>query len=275
MKRVILGGVTLVLVVAWVAPAYAASKPAVDVLFPPRVFGHVQHALCATDRPGDFGFFNGKKPGRHDPFVDIRRACGATIGATPERVRQLETFLPCGPMPDGLVVCASDGTGSFFKPGGPGPGEEFVVFSMQVNGAIPLQIPSDQTGRYDIFIDAGGDPNTKFKRTAAAPDSASQGTNMTYQVVFNDPGTSTQGVDLFAVDHRQTHEFIMTGARVWFHGSGDVVTFVIPKSEIGTIKGIRGVAFRGSRTAQGDATLGDQKIIPGGAHVRGLIPYPG
>jgi hypothetical protein len=261
----------VIVVVACGAPGHGESEgreAIVDRLFPPRVFGHVKDAQCVTDRPGDFGFFNGKAPGRHDPWVDIRRACGATLNATPALINQIEAGIPCGPTSDGLVVCS---------PSNPplGASGELVVFGFQVKGEIPLQAPLAETGRFSVFIDAGGDPKTKSQKTAEAPDSASQGTNVTYQAIFNDPGTNGVDLGLLSVDRRKPGEFFQTSGRVWLHGSGNIVTFVIPKSEIGDVRGLRGAAFWGSRSAQGDASLGNQKVVPGGAHVRGLIPYSG
>jgi hypothetical protein len=261
----------VILTVAWQQDRNAAGplrKPKVDTLFPPRVFGHVKNAQCVTDPPGHFGFFNGQTPGRRDPYVDIRGACGATVRATGALISQIDAGIPCGPTSGGLVVCS---------PSNPplGTSGELVLFAMQLHGAVPLQAPTDETGRFSVFIDAGGDPKTKSQAAPNAPDVASQGTNVIYQVIFNDPGTSVVDLSLLAVDRRKPGEFFQTSGRVWFHGSGNIVTFVIPKSEVGDVKGLRGAAFWGSRTAQGDASKGNQKVVPGGAHVRGLIPYRG
>jgi hypothetical protein len=218
-----------------------------------------------TDPRGDFGFFNGKAPGRHDASVDIHGACGATIDATAQDVTRLDDNLPCGSIPTNFVVCSIQRA---FTPG------ELVLFSMQVGGPVSLELPLGATARYSLFIDAGGDPKTKAKATADAPDVASQGTNVTYQVIFNDPGTSVHDVGLLAIDRRAASEFFQTNARVWVNG--DKVIFVVPKSEIGAVKAVRGGTFLGSRVAQGDASQGAQDVVPGSRHAPfGLIPYPG
>jgi hypothetical protein len=263
-KRTLLGGVIVILAAMWATPAQGASRSPADSLFPPRVFGHVKHARCVTDPRGDLGFFNGKAPGRHDASVDILRACGATIDATAHDVTRLEDDLPCGPMPTNFVVCSK----GVFSPG------ELLLFSMQVAGPVAPQLPLSETARYSLFIDAGGDLKTKAKASADGPDLASQGTNVTYQIIFNDPGTTVQDVGILAIDRRKASEFFQTSARVWFNK--DKVAFVIPKSEIGDVKAVRGGSFLGSRAAQGDASQGAQDVVPGGRHAPfALIPYSG
>jgi hypothetical protein len=278
LKRTTFLALLVIVVVAGCGPhppgKSATLESAVDYLFPPRVFGHVKDAQCATDPPGDFGFATGGAPGRHDPWVDIRRACGATLNATPAIINQIEAGIPCGPTSDGgLVVCSSPHS-SLPPPNNVLTPGELVVFAFQVKGDIPLQAPLEETGRVSVFIDAGGDRKTKSQKTAEAPDSASQGTNVTYQVIFNDPGTDVVDVGNLSVDRRKRDEFFQTSGRAWIRAN--IVTFVIPKSEIGDdVKGLRGATFWGSRSAQGDASKGNQKVVPGGAHVRGLIRYSG
>ncbi len=188
------------------------------------------------------------------------------MDATAQDVTKIEANLPCGASPTLFVVCSPQGGGL--------PSGELVLFSMQVSGPIPLSLPVGDTARDSVFIDAGGDPATKSKATPEAPDVASQGTNVTYQLIFNDPGTTIQDVGILAVDRRAKNEFFRTNARVGVNGN-DVI-FVVPKVEIGTVKGLRGGTFLGSRAAQGDATRGGQDVVPGGRHASfGLIPYPG
>ncbi len=264
-RRLLLCGGIVILAAIWATPVQGAGSPPVDTLLPSRVFGHVKHARCVTDRRGDFGFFNGRTAGRHDASVDILRACGATIDATADDITRLEHDLPCGSIPTNFVVCSIQRA---FSPG------ELLLFSMQVGRDVALEQPPGETARYSLFIDAGGDPKTKDKATAQAPDLASQGTNVTYQIVFNDPGTSVQSAELLAIDRRATSEFFQTGARVWV--TSDKVIFVVPKSEIGDVKAVRGGTFLGSRTAQGDASQGAQDVVPGGNHAPfSLIPYTG
>jgi hypothetical protein len=93
-----------------------------------------------------------------------------------------------------------------------------VVVAVAMAVPFPSQYPSGQTGRISLFIDAGGDPKTKFQATAAEPNLSSQGTNVIYQLVFETVGTSLQpSIDLSAIDHRKSSEFIPTTARVWQH----------------------------------------------------------
>jgi hypothetical protein len=266
MKRMLVGVVIAIVAVVGAVPAGAASKPSAGKLFPPRIFGKVQHAKCVADPTGDFGFFNGKAAGRHDAFVDIRGACDATIAADAARIKTIEDALPCGSGTDTLVICGSPHAS--FSSG------ELVVYSWQVHGPVPLQVPNDETMRISLFIDAGGPATSKAKATTAAPDVSSQGANVTYQVIFNDPGTTATDVELLAIDRRKPNEFFPTDARAWI--DGDTVVFVIPKSEVGGIKGVRGAAFISARTAQGDVSRGAEDVVPGRRHAPfGFIPYVG
>src|SRR5260370_30397373 len=131
---------------------------------------------------------------------------------------------------------------------------------MQVGRPMPLQLPIGGTARCSLYIDSGGSPATKSKATAAAPDVASQGTNVTYQLIFNDPGTSVQDVGVLAVDRRTKGEFFQTSAHVWVNQ--DKVIFVVPKSEVRSGKAVRVGAFAVARAAQGDASLVAQEIVP-------------
>src|SRR5438132_13631518 len=103
MKRILIAGVMGIVSVLGPVPAGAASKPSAGKLFPSRIFGTVRHAKCVVDPIGDLGFYNGKAPGRHDAFVDIRGACDATIDADAGRIKTIEDALPCGPGADTLV----------------------------------------------------------------------------------------------------------------------------------------------------------------------------
>jgi hypothetical protein len=242
----------------------SSKKPAVQALLPPRVFGHVEDALCVAHRPGQFGFYNGQAPGRHDPYADIVEVCGGYRGLAAPDLSRLESMLACGPMPDGLVVCGSSNPPF-------GASRQVLLFAMRLHGPVPLQFPADRTGRFSLFIDAAGATSTKSQATAAAPDVSSQGTNLIYQVVFNDPGTSGMDIGLLALDRRKDR-YIQTTARAWIHR--DIVTFVVPGLEIGPIKGVRGGTFFGSRAEQGAAALGEQEVAPGGVHHPfGLLAY--
>jgi hypothetical protein len=243
------------------AAARVAAKPSgLDAILPPGVFGPVQDATCATHHAGLFGFFNGERAGRHDAFADISRICGGYL-ADRAAISRTEADLPCGPVPDGFVVCS---------PGGPtfGSPRDLLVFGMQLRGPVPLQLPADQTSRYSLFIDAGGSPSSLTHATAASRDLANQGTNLIYQVISNDPGTTDVANELLAADRRSPDEFISSKARIWLHGS--VVVFAVPGPEVGQLHGLRGAVFHGARSAQGDASLGEQNIAPGGVHA----PFP-
>jgi hypothetical protein len=241
--------------------ARVAAKPSgLDTILPPRVFGPVQDATCASHRPGLFGFFNGERAGRHDPFADISRVCGGYL-ADGAAISRAEADLPCGPAPDGIVTC-SPGNPTFGSP------RDLLVFGMQLRGRVPLQLPADQTSRYSLFIAAGGSPSSLTQATPASRDLANQGTNLIFQLIFNDPGTTDVGTELLAADRRSPNEFINSKARIWVHGS--VVVFAVPGPEVGQLHGLRGAVFHGARSAQGNASLGEQNIAPGGVHA----PFP-
>ncbi len=89
MKLAVVGAALVSLAVPHLLPGHDAtrdaSKPSIDVLLPRRDFGPVGDATCQAHRPGLYGFFNGKAPGRHDPFVDIVGLCGGYVAAKPVR----------------------------------------------------------------------------------------------------------------------------------------------------------------------------------------------
>lgn len=269
MRRSILLVLVLVGVVAGLSlPAHGKTekptKVVVERLFPRRVFGQVQHAVCVKDPKGDWGFFNGQPAGRHDPYVDIRLACAAYVKGTPALLARLEARLPCGPTADALVVCPAGN-----PPIGPGT-EGIVLYSMELGGRAPREAPPDETGRYQLFLYDGNDPATTSQPTPEGPDTSSQGSNVTYQVVFNTPGTNPLvPLELFEEDRRRPG-FEPTTARVWIRGR--LVTFAVPESEY-QLPGVesksinvRGTVYWASISAPGDASLGNHDVAPGGVH---------
>ncbi|HEY8216997.1 MAG TPA: hypothetical protein VIH82_07680 [Acidimicrobiia bacterium] len=274
MKRAAVVAVVLLVVVTGFGSA-AHGKPQkppkelVERMFPRRVFGPVKNVICITDPKGDWGFFNGQPAGLHDPYVDIRRACSAYFKRTPRQLAHLDTALACGANAGGLVVCSSSNPPVGLTK------TDIALFSMELAGTPPHDFPAGETARFQLFLDVGGDPATKFQASPESPDSSSVGTNMTYQAVFNDPGTSVQDLQLLAVDRRTPQQFLTDStARIWLRRN--LVTFVVPEGETGPVSGARGGAFHGSRTAAGggDAGQNNQDVTGGGVHAPyKLLPW--
>ena len=212
---------------------------------------------CVKDPKRDFNFFNGQEPGRDDAFVDITGAATARVilnGGRPA-ADFIEEF-QCGTGTKSLVVCSPAGAALVQN-------EPYLVFGMQLAGKARREAPPGETTRYQLFLHADGDPATVVAPNPQGPNQSSVGSNLTYQVVFGDPGTTEQpSLQLLAVDNRTPQQFLSDSqARVLIRGS--TVLFVVPERETGIVDGLRGAAFSGSRTTPGDATLGNQDVVPG------------
>lgn len=184
--------------------------------------------LASKDDPtGDLGFYNGQPAGRHDAWIDITAAFYFPYGKNPGQITDVAAQIPCGESAGKLVVCPS-GNPAF----GPGP---LFVFSMQFAGDVPHINPPGEQGRYSLFIDApGGDAKSKAKASDNSPDLQNDGTNLTYQLLFGDPGgaggpSKAQSYQLYGIDKRAAVEFFPTTARAIVFNN--FVTFVVPMSE--------------------------------------------
>ena len=226
----------------------------------------VSDLKCASDPTGDWNFFNGQKPGRHDRFVDIRRVCEGRIDPSRADVDQqkvldeLERQFECGAGQDSLVVCSPSNP--------PIPAGPLWIFSARLDGDFPLINTPGEQGRVSLFIDGGGDPSTKAVASDRSPNLALAGTNVFREIVFGHPGLQpgqddTPGISLNAVDRRQANEFIESAVRIWLRNG--FVTWEVPDAEIGPdFQGARVATLWGSETAGGDAALNNADVAPGG-----------
>lgn len=221
------------------------------------------NVVSVIDPFRDWSFYDGKTPGRHDAYVDIHAAFLAFQSFTGGHgIDGFRRSLGCGGSSNGVVVCTDTQPAL--------PAGEFLLFSMRLNGNAPTTNAYNESGRYSVFIDAGGDPSTKAEATAESPDLSIQGANLVYQVVFGHPGVAGSpgdkpSIELSVSDRRTSSDFVNSAVRVWLHGR--FVFFVIPMSEIGDqFNGVRGAAFWGSAAEQGNAALGNQDVVPGGVH---------
>jgi hypothetical protein len=228
----------------------------------------VTGVTCASDPTGDWNVFNRKKPGRHDPYVDISRVCAGRIdpsgpGADTQNVLdRLEAQFACGAGEDSLVVCSPETP--------PIPAEPMFVASARLNGDFPLINKPGEQGRLSLFIDAGGDPSTKAEASETSPNLALAGTNVFREVIIGNPGLAPGQPDppsvlLNAVDRRQVDEFIESAVRIWLRNG--FVTWELPEPEIGPdVGGFRFATTWGSSTAGGDAALNNADVAPGGVN---------
>lgn len=255
--------VALVAGVATHAAAKPADKGTIRRLFPADVFGDLAKVNCKNDKKGDFFSYSGKKPGRHDAFVDIKRVCTAYIDETPEVLTRLEQGVPCGPGEGWQVVCS---------PSKPSIGESdnggITAIAMEVRGDIPSQRIDGETGRLSVYVRAKGDKDSLVKPSDSAPNTSSQGTNLTYQAIYGTPGTTTtaEPIELLAIDHRLPNEFLMTShARIWIRNR--IVVFILPEFETGELdQGVRVAMFWANEANPGDEDTLDEDIAPGGPH---------
>jgi hypothetical protein len=222
----------------------------------------VTDVRCASDPSGDWNYFNGQEPGRHDKFVDINRVCFGRIdpagpGAGGQQVLdQVGAQFACGEHGDSLVVCSPSST--------PIPATPMFVFSARLNGDFPHINTPGEALRVSLFVDTGGDPSTKAQATPTSPNLALAGTNVFREAIFGMGLVSgPPSVTFNAVDRRQPNEFVESAARIRVHGNQ--VTVIVPEHELGSaFQGWRFGTLAGDSAAGGDAARNNADVAPGG-----------
>lgn len=256
----LIAAIAVVAGLATQAVAKPADKSTIRKLLPADVFGtKFDDVKCTKDKKGDFTAFNGKKPGRHDAFVDIKRACIAYVDEkNSDIIDRLETNLPCGPKDGGQVICSPS------KPPLSSTGNVGLTIGvMQTRGDIPIDKITGMTGRFSFFVHAAGNDDTLIPPSADAVHLSSVESNLLYTLLYGTPGvtTLTLPVELLVDDRRKTNEFI-TNSHARIYVTGDEIIFVLPEDETGKIIAIRFAAYWADEENPGDTDLLDEDTAP-------------